>query len=127
MKGENVEKDWKQAVAWAERSAAQDHTDGIALLGFLTMKGWGLAPSFRRARALYQRSIDLDRDIVHPEDETLATSFMQILAKNIATVTPPPARHLTPPRTTCGTSPPTPPPPGRPPHGSAGRDLRDYP
>ena len=51
--------DYKQALVWFEKAAAQDHPDAICSLGVMYMHGEGVIPSWRRARELLKRAIEL--------------------------------------------------------------------
>ena len=57
--GQGVAADYKQAVPWIEKAAAQDHPTAVGSLGVMYLKGEGVTPSWRRARKLYQRAIGL--------------------------------------------------------------------
>ena len=57
--GRGVAVDYQQAWAWLEKAAAQDHPDAINSLGVMNSEGMGVPPSWRRARELYQRAIEL--------------------------------------------------------------------
>ena len=74
-----VEVDHKQAVAWFEKAAAQDHPAAVSMLGTCAAQGQGMTPSWRRAREYFQRAIDLG--------SSDAVKNMQILASSIKNVT----------------------------------------
>ena len=57
--------DYKQALVWYEKAAAEDLPDGHASLGSMAFAGHAQTPSFRRAREHWQRAIDLG-DTVAP-------------------------------------------------------------
>ena len=58
-KGFGVAVDYKQARPWIEKAAAQDHPNAVDALGGVYLRGEGVTPSWRRARELYQRAIEL--------------------------------------------------------------------
>ena len=58
-KGLGVAVDYKQARPWIEKAAAQNHATAVCQLGVMCMDGKGVTRSWRRARELYQRSIEL--------------------------------------------------------------------
>ena len=51
--------DYKQARLWLEKAAAQDDPAAVGQLGVMYGNGMGVTPSWRRARELYQRAIEL--------------------------------------------------------------------
>ena len=57
--GEGVAVDDKQARLWLEKAAAQDEPHAVGQLGIMYFEGTGVTPSWRRARELYQRAIEL--------------------------------------------------------------------
>ena len=57
--GEGVAADYQQARPWIEKAAAQDHSSAVGQLGTMHGNGYGVTPSWRRARELYQRAIEL--------------------------------------------------------------------
>ena len=57
--GQGVAVDYKQARAWLEKAAAQDQPNAITTLGSMYSEGKGVIPSWRRARELHQRAIEL--------------------------------------------------------------------
>ena len=76
--GRGVAVDYKQARAWLEKAAAQDHPNAVGALGVMYSDGQGVTPSWRRARELYQRAIGLR--------SSMAVENMQILTENIQNV-----------------------------------------
>ena len=78
--GYGVAVDFKQARAWLEKAAAQDHPNAVGMLGFMYFVSKGVAPSFRRARELYERAIELG--------STMGVQNMQNLTESIANVDP---------------------------------------
>jgi len=58
-KGLGVAVDYQQARAWLEKAAAQDFPDAVRELGVMYFEGWGVTPSWRRARELCKRAIEL--------------------------------------------------------------------
>ena len=77
-KGWCVAVDYQQARSWLEKAAAQNHPDAIGTLGVMYENGEGVTPSWRRARELYQRAIELGN--------SRAVKHMQTLAKVIQKV-----------------------------------------
>ena len=71
--------DFEQARPWIEKAAAQDHPDAVGLLGGMYFEGEGVTPSWRRARELYERAIELG--------DSKSVEDMQKLTRNIAAVT----------------------------------------
>ena len=84
--GHGVDVDYKQARAWLEKAAAQDDPDAVGQLGVMYKFGRGVAPSFRRAREYYERSIELGN--------SKAVENMQALTRNIQHVTRALLHHL---------------------------------
>ena len=77
--GQGVAVDYKQARPWLEKAAAQDDPDAVGQLGVMYHEGKGVVtPSFRRARELYQRAIELGN--------SKAVENMQTLTNNIQNV-----------------------------------------
>ena len=75
-----VDVDFKQARAWLEKAAAQDDAEAVDQLGTMIAMGMGMgvSRSWRRARELYQRAIELG--------STGAVKSMQILNQDIQQV-----------------------------------------
>ena len=73
-----VDMDYEQALPWIQKAAAQDDPKGVGTLGTMYASGHGVAPSWRRSREYYERSIGLGL----PE----ATMNMQILTENMQVV-----------------------------------------
>ena len=57
--GHGVAVDYQQARGWLEKAAAQDQPEAVGQLGVMHDRGQGVTPSWRRARELYTRSIEL--------------------------------------------------------------------
>ena len=57
--GLGVAEDFKKARLWLEKAAAQDHPNAVGALGVMYGNGKGVTLSYRRARELYQRAIEL--------------------------------------------------------------------
>ena len=57
--GEGAAVDYQQTLPWLEKAAAQDHSNAVCTLGVMYMHGKGVTPSWRRARELSQRAIEL--------------------------------------------------------------------
>ena len=70
--------DYKQALLWIEKAAAQDDPNAFGQLGFMYMDGKGVTPSWRRARELLKRAIELGC--------SKAVENMQILTQSIQNV-----------------------------------------
>ena len=70
--------DYQQARAWVEKAAAQDHPHAVGQLGVMYHEGKGVTPSWRRARELYKRAIELGN--------SRAVENMQILPQSIQNV-----------------------------------------
>ena len=77
--GRGVAVDHKQALPWIEKAAAQDHPSAVGRLGAMYDNGDGVTPSWRRARELYKRAIELGNSQV-------AVKNMQILTEAIQNV-----------------------------------------
>ena len=73
-----VDVDFKQARAWFEKAAAQDQPLAVGQLGVMYFDGLGVTPSWRHARELYKRAIELG--------DSMAVENMQRLAKHIQNV-----------------------------------------
>ena len=70
-KGYGVDKDYAQALPWLEKAAAQDYPAAVDTLADMYMGGLGgVTPSFRRARELCRRAIDLghSRSVEHMQE-----------------------------------------------------------
>ena len=76
--GAGVAVDYEHARVWLEKAAAQDRPDAVGQLGVMSLKGEGATPSWRRARELYQRAIELGG--------SEAVKAMQALTKTIQKV-----------------------------------------
>ena len=76
--GRGVAVDYKQGWAWLEKAAAQDHPGTVGQLGLMYFEGKGVTPSWRRARELYQRAIELG--------DSQSVEAMQILTEAIQNV-----------------------------------------
>ena len=76
--GRGVAVDYKQARAWIEKAAAQDQPNAVCELGVIYKRGNGVTPSWRRARELYQRAIELGN--------SQAVTNMQNLTEDIQNV-----------------------------------------
>ena len=115
--GEGIESpDYEQALVWYQKAAAQDQPDALFAVSKMAFEGHGQQPSWRRARELLQRAIDLGNQ--------QATRNMPILNDNIQQVTRSHAGNCSGPQAPRPLSPPV---PGRPPHEPAGRGLRHHP
>ena len=76
--GRGVEVDYEQALPWIEKAAAQDYPDAVGRLGVMYADGLGVTPSWRRARELFKRAIELG--------DSMAVKDMQILTESIQNV-----------------------------------------
>ena len=76
--GDGVAVDYQRARAWLEKAAAQDHPEAVGQLGAMYAEGKGVTPSWRRARELYKRAIELG--------SSLAVEAMQDLTQDIQAV-----------------------------------------
>ena len=77
-KGRGVAVDIKQALPWVEKAAAQDERNAVGQLGAMYQDGLGVTPSWRRARELYKRAIELGN--------SESVKNMQNLTENIQNV-----------------------------------------
>ena len=76
--GLGVPQDFKQARAWWEKAAAQDLPGALNSLGVVFDAGKGVTPSWRRARELTKRAIELG--------DSRAVESMQTLTQSIQNV-----------------------------------------
>ena len=83
--GHGVDVDFKQALPWVEKAAAQDLPSAVAQLGTMYGNGQGVTPSWRRAREYFERSTELGN--------TKSVKDMQILTENIQAVTSERSHH----------------------------------
>ena len=77
--GHGVAVDYKKARPWLEKAAAQDDPNAIGELGTMYFNDDGVNPSWRRARELFERAIELG----NPQ----AVQNMLTLTQSIANVT----------------------------------------
>ena len=70
--------DYKQALVWFGKAAAQDHPRAFGRLAYMAREGHGQPPSWARARELWQRSSTLGED---------ATEFLDGIKASICMVT----------------------------------------
>ena len=77
-KGLGVDVDYKQAVAWFEKAAAQDYPVAVGRLGSMYFEGKGMTPSFRRAREHFERGSELGDSEAAVDMQTL-TEAIQIV------------------------------------------------
>jgi len=71
--------DYKQALPWFEKAAAQDDPNAVGTLGTMHGNGHGVTPSWRRAREYFERAIELG--------VSKSVGNMQTLTEGIQTVT----------------------------------------
>ncbi len=62
--GQGVDVDYKQALPWIEKAAAQDYPKAVGQLGGMYCNGQGVTPSWRRAREYYERATELGNPVV---------------------------------------------------------------
>ena len=87
--GRGVAEDYKQARLWLEKAAAQDYPKAVGSLGVLYKCGECVTPSWRRARELYKRAIELgagSQAVGSMQTLTQAVESMQTLTQNIQEV-----------------------------------------
>ena len=77
-KGHGVDVDYKQARAWVEKAAAQDYPDAVCQLAVMSREGRGVASSWRRARELLRRSIELGNEQAVEDIQTLNQSIQNV-------------------------------------------------
>ena len=77
-----VDVDFKQARAWFEKAVAQDHRNAVGQLALLYGMGHGVTSSWRRARELYQRSIELGGGSQAAQDMQFFTENIQQVQRN---------------------------------------------
>ena len=76
--GCGVAADDKQARVWIEKAAAQDYLDAVGSLETMYCDGKGMTPSWRRARELYQRAIELGNSNAVKDMQTLTESIPDV-------------------------------------------------
>ena len=76
--GRGVPQDFKQALVWYEKAAAQDLPDALAQLGSLYCHGEGVLPSWRRAREYWHRAIQLGDSTARKEMDDLTRSIQEV-------------------------------------------------
>ena len=76
--GHGVAVDHEQARLWIEKAAAQDQPDAVGQLGVMYGRGKGVSPSWRRARELYQRAIELGNSNAAKNMQTLTQSIQNV-------------------------------------------------
>ena len=76
--GRGVAVDHQQARAWLEKAAAQDHPIAIGELGLMYDGGSGVTPSWRRARELYKRAIELGNSQAVKNMQTLTEDIQNV-------------------------------------------------
>ena len=79
FRGFGVDVNYEEAWAWFEKAAAQDYPMAVGQLAVMYYEGVCVTPSYRRARELWQRAIELG--------DQQAAENMQNLIRNIAGVT----------------------------------------
>ena len=72
--------DYEQALVWFEKAAAQDHPYAVGELGMMLMNfdGNGVNPSWRRARELWQRAIELGHSEAVENMQTLTEAIQKV-------------------------------------------------
>ena len=76
--GRGVAVDYKQARAWFEKAAAQDYPNAFSSLGTMYYRGDGVTPSWRRARELWERAIELGCSQAVKDMQNLTESIPQV-------------------------------------------------
>ena len=79
--GEGTEKNYKEAVYWLEKAAAQNHASAINMLGYCYSKGYGVAQDKHRALEYYEKAAAMG--------DKLARENIEILKVSIKNDTPP--------------------------------------
>ena len=88
--GQGVDVDYKQALPWIEKAAAQDLPDAVCHLGVMHGNGSGMTPSWRRALEYYERAIKLGH-LKAVENMQKTNEYIQMVMSERAKSTP---RHL---------------------------------
>ena len=70
--------DYQQARAWIEKAVAQDEPYAVRSLGAMYKRGEGVVPSWRRARELYKRAIELGSSQAVENMQTLTQSIQAV-------------------------------------------------
>ena len=70
--------DYEQALVWLEKAADQDEPHAIHQLGVMAALGQAQQPSWRRARELLQRAIDLGNQRAVQSMETLTEDIQKV-------------------------------------------------
>ena len=70
--------DFEQARPWIEKAAAQDYPNAVGLLGGMYFEGEGVTPSWRRARELYERAIELGNSEAMTNMQTITESIAEV-------------------------------------------------
>ena len=109
--------DYKQAVVWLEKAAAQGQANALNNLGVMADQGLGQQPSWRRAREHYQRAIELGYQRAIPSIQGLDDLIQKVTRSHAGDNSG--LRSLP--------HPPPHPAPVRPPHGPEDRGLRHHP
>ena len=77
--GLGVAVDFEQARPWIEKAAAQNYPEGVSQLGVMCHDGkGGVTPSWRRARELYQRAIELGNSMAVKNMQNLTNSIQNV-------------------------------------------------
>ena len=100
--------DYKQALVWFEKAAAQDESEALFNLSAMFFNGQGGEPSWRRSRGYLQRGVGLGNQRAAESMQNLKDAIQQVTRSHTGNHS---GFHA-------------PPPPARPPHGPAGRGHR---
>ena len=73
-----VDVDFKQARAWFEKAAAQDNPAAVGELALMHVRGEGVTSSWRRARELCQRAIELGDQMAARNMQDLTEGIQQV-------------------------------------------------
>ena len=76
--GLGIAVDFEQARPWIEKAAAQDQPNAVASLGVMRSSGEGVTPSFRRARELYKRAIELGNSVAVESMQNLTEDIQKV-------------------------------------------------
>ena len=77
-RGLGVAVEFKQALLWIEKAAAQDLPSAVGQLGAMYARGKGVTPSWRRARELYRRAIELGNSQAVKSMQNLTSDIQKV-------------------------------------------------
>ena len=78
--GRGVDVDYKQALPWFEKAAAQDVPAAIHHLADMYLMGHVATPSFRRAREYYSRASGLGNSTAEESMQELAKIVQKVMS-----------------------------------------------